>query len=85
MTLNVYTESEITKYRGILQVWDADGYHETGGLCDAPKMQGKPRATSVHLRWNYPQYDGGAPVSDFEVQMVLSVFSGRDHSLSALV
>ena len=52
-------------------------YHETGGLCDAPEMQGKPRATSVHLRWNYPQYDGGAPVSDFEVQMVLSDNSGQ--------
>ena len=54
------------------------------GTCDAPKMQGKPRATSVHLRWNYPQYDGGAPVSDFEVQMALSdnsvqsVYSGRE-------
>jgi predicted phage tail protein len=54
------------------------------GVCQTPKLQGKPKATSLHLKWNYPDYDGGAPVTDFEVQMSLpdnstqEVYRGRE-------
>ncbi|KAL3846896.1 hypothetical protein ACJMK2_017848 [Sinanodonta woodiana] len=54
------------------------------GQCHAPKLQGKPKATSLHLRWAYPDYNGGVPVTDFSVQMILpdntsrEVYKGRD-------
>jgi len=54
------------------------------GICNAPKLQGKPRANSLHLRWNYPEYNGGAQVTDFEILMSLpdnstrEVYKGRD-------
>eukprot|EP00105_Crassostrea_gigas_P017957 XP_011435920.1 PREDICTED: fibronectin type-III domain-containing protein 3A isoform X3 [Crassostrea gigas] len=54
------------------------------GQCQVPKLQGKPKATSLHLRWANPEYDGGATVSEFAVQMVTpdnacrEVYKGRD-------
>ncbi|XP_021372749.1 fibronectin type-III domain-containing protein 3A-like isoform X2 [Mizuhopecten yessoensis] len=54
------------------------------GQCHAPKLQGKPKATSLHLRWGYPEYDGGANVMEFAAQMInpdntsREVFKGRD-------
>ncbi|XP_060065817.1 fibronectin type-III domain-containing protein 3A-like [Ylistrum balloti] len=54
------------------------------GQCHAPKLQGKPKATSLHLRWSYPEYDGGANVMEFAAQMInpdntsREVFKGRD-------
>ncbi|CAM4921556.1 unnamed protein product [Rotaria socialis] len=52
--------------------------------CHPPKILGKPKANSLHLRWVYPDYDGGASVIEFEVQMINSdnssriVYRGRD-------
>ncbi|XP_041356067.1 fibronectin type-III domain-containing protein 3A-like [Gigantopelta aegis] len=40
------------------------------GQCQAPKLQGKPKATSLHLRWSYPEYDGGAQVTSYAAQMI---------------
>lgn len=54
------------------------------GLCQAPKLQGKPKATSLHLRWSYPEYDGGAAITEFAVQVISpdntsrEVYRGRD-------
>ncbi|XP_021928755.1 fibronectin type-III domain-containing protein 3A isoform X2 [Zootermopsis nevadensis] len=39
------------------------------GKCSPPRLHGKPRATSLALKWSYPEYDGGAPLSEFEVEM----------------
>nr|CAD7591808.1 unnamed protein product [Timema genevievae] len=39
------------------------------GKCPPPWVQGKPRATTFSLKWGYPEYDGGAPLSEFEVEM----------------
>ncbi|XP_052239608.1 fibronectin type-III domain-containing protein 3A-like isoform X2 [Dreissena polymorpha] len=56
----------------------------TPGQCSVPKLQGKPKATSLHLRWAYPDYNGGSQVSEFAVQMILpdntsrEVYKGRD-------
>lgn len=40
------------------------------GKCAAPRLHGKPKATSLNLRWNEPDYFGGAPVLEYEVEMV---------------
>ncbi|CAM4797813.1 unnamed protein product [Rotaria magnacalcarata] len=45
--------------------------------CHPPKILGKPKANLLHLRWVYPDYDGGAPVIEFEVQMINSDYSSR--------
>ncbi|XP_046676648.1 fibronectin type-III domain-containing protein 3A isoform X2 [Homalodisca vitripennis] len=37
------------------------------GQCAPPRLHGKPRPYSVSLRWNYPEVDGGAPVSECEI------------------
>lgn len=52
--------------------------------CHPPKISGKPKANSLHLRWTYPDYDGGSPVIEFEVQIINPdnssrvVYRGRD-------
>jgi hypothetical protein len=71
--------------------------------CHPPKISGKPKANSLHLRWGmkgksqqfvfliicliflaYPDYDGGSPVIEFEVQVINPdnssriVYRGRD-------
>ncbi|KAK6195777.1 hypothetical protein SNE40_001134 [Patella caerulea] len=54
------------------------------GQCPSPKLQGKPKATSLHLRWSYPDDNGGAPVNCFAVQMISpdntmrEVYKGQD-------
>ncbi|XP_070212952.1 fibronectin type-III domain-containing protein 3a-like [Littorina saxatilis] len=54
------------------------------GQCQAPKLQGKPKATSLHLRWSYPDYDGGSQVTQFAAQMISpdnsmrEVYKGQD-------
>ncbi|KAK3095390.1 hypothetical protein FSP39_014126 [Pinctada imbricata] len=59
------------------------------GQCHAPKLQGKPKATSLHLRWGYPDYDGGAPVSEFAAQMITPDNTSREvykgHDLDCIV
>lgn len=40
------------------------------GQCIEPRLQGKPRATSLTIRWTEPNYNGGAPVLEYEVEMV---------------
>ncbi|CAF3170217.1 unnamed protein product [Rotaria socialis] len=52
--------------------------------CHPPKISGKPKANSLHLRWAYPDYDGGSSIIDFEVQVTNPdsssriVYRGRD-------
>uniref|UniRef100_A0A2C9KTQ9 Fibronectin type-III domain-containing protein n=1 Tax=Biomphalaria glabrata TaxID=6526 RepID=A0A2C9KTQ9_BIOGL len=54
------------------------------GQCQAPKLQGKPKATSLHLRWGYPDYNGGSQVTTFAAQMISpdntsrEVYKGHD-------
>ncbi|KAJ8971455.1 hypothetical protein NQ314_000712 [Rhamnusium bicolor] len=40
------------------------------GQCAAPRLQGKPKSNSITIRWIEPDYNGGAPVLDYEVEMV---------------
>lgn len=46
------------------------------GKCAAPKLHGKPKPTCVSLRWNEPDNFGGAPILEYEVDMISSL----DHS-----
>lgn len=39
------------------------------GACNPPRVHGKPRQTYVALRWNYPENDGGSPVTELELLM----------------
>ncbi|XP_064455512.1 fibronectin type-III domain-containing protein 3A-like isoform X2 [Ornithodoros turicata] len=39
------------------------------GRCDPPRLQGKPRAISVHIKWGMPSYNGGSQVTEYEVQV----------------
>lgn len=54
------------------------------GPCQAPKLQGKPKAKSLNLRWGIPANDGGSAVTEYIVQMVSpdnstrEVYRGRD-------
>ncbi|XP_076062966.1 miles to go isoform X2 [Oratosquilla oratoria] len=52
--------------------------------CQAPKLVGKPKASTLQLRWGSPEYDGGAQVTQFEIDMTSpdnerrQVYCGRD-------
>ncbi|CAH1130831.1 unnamed protein product [Ceutorhynchus assimilis] len=39
------------------------------GTCSIPKLAGKPKPDSLTIRWTEPEYNGGAPVLDYEVEM----------------
>ncbi|XP_018325859.1 fibronectin type-III domain-containing protein 3A isoform X2 [Agrilus planipennis] len=40
------------------------------GKCSALKLHGKPKTNSVTVRWLEPDYNGGAPVLEYEIEMV---------------
>ncbi len=54
------------------------------GRCERPRLQGKPKSNSLHLRWGWPESDGGAPVQEFEIDMTSpdnktrGVYRGRE-------
>ncbi|CAL8127421.1 unnamed protein product [Orchesella dallaii] len=37
------------------------------GKCHIPRIVGKPKSNSVHLKWNPPDWDGGSPINQYEV------------------
>ncbi|XP_059082249.1 fibronectin type-III domain-containing protein 3A-like isoform X2 [Tigriopus californicus] len=39
------------------------------GQCASPRVHGKPKANSLHLKWGWPETDGGSPVMEFEIDM----------------
>ena len=39
------------------------------GPCQPPRVHGKPRANSLHLKWGWPDYDGGAAITEFTIDM----------------
>ncbi|XP_044268751.1 fibronectin type-III domain-containing protein 3A isoform X2 [Tribolium madens] len=39
------------------------------GQCAAPRLHGKPKSNSITIRWCEPDYNGGAPVLEYEVEM----------------
>lgn len=40
------------------------------GQCTELRLHGKPRPNIITIRWNEPDYNGGAPVLEYEVEMV---------------
>ncbi|XP_042900745.1 fibronectin type-III domain-containing protein 3A isoform X2 [Parasteatoda tepidariorum] len=56
------------------------------GKCAQPKLQSKPEASFVCLDWAHPEHDGGAAVSEYEVDMTspdnitLQVYKGPETS-----
>ncbi|GIY72584.1 fibronectin type-III domain-containing protein 3A [Caerostris extrusa] len=40
------------------------------GKCEPPKLHGKPKPSSVHLKWVYPEYDGGSDVLGYELELI---------------
>ncbi|XP_071530089.1 fibronectin type-III domain-containing protein 3A-like isoform X6 [Panulirus ornatus] len=54
------------------------------GVCQAPRLLGKPKASLLQLKWVHPEYDGGAPVTEFHIDMMApdnerrQVYCGRD-------
>ncbi|CAG0884777.1 unnamed protein product [Darwinula stevensoni] len=39
------------------------------GQCPPPWLTGKPKAHSLHLKWAPPEYDGGSPVREYQVDV----------------
>lgn len=39
------------------------------GQCSIPALMGKPKADQIVLKWQEPDYNGGAPVLEYEVEM----------------
>ncbi|KAM6178878.1 fibronectin type-III domain-containing protein 3A [Rhynchocyon petersi] len=39
------------------------------GPCLPPRLQGRPKAKEIQLRWGPPQVDGGSPISCYSVEM----------------
>ncbi|CAG9863441.1 unnamed protein product [Phyllotreta striolata] len=39
------------------------------GQCSQPRLVGKPTANQITIRWTEPDYNGGAPILDYEVEM----------------
>ena len=54
------------------------------GQCAPPRPHGKPKATSIHLKWGWPETDGGSEVTEFEIDMTSpdnttrAVYRGHD-------
>ncbi|KAG7174397.1 Fibronectin type-III domain-containing protein 3a-like [Homarus americanus] len=54
------------------------------GVCQPPRLLGKPKASLLQLKWGHPEYDGGAPVTEFRIDMMSpdndrrQVYCGRD-------
>ncbi len=54
------------------------------GRCEKPRLHGKPKSNNLSLRWGFPDYDGGAQVQEFQVDMTApdnrtrSVYKGRE-------
>ncbi len=42
---------------------------EKPGACPPPRTFGKPKPNSLHLKWNYPEVDGGSKITEYEVDM----------------
>ncbi|KAL0274067.1 UNVERIFIED_CONTAM: hypothetical protein PYX00_006584 [Menopon gallinae] len=47
------------------------------GTCGPPRLHGKPRPHSLTLKFSYPEYNGGAPVTSLEVEMTAPDASRR--------
>ena len=39
------------------------------GQCAPPRVHGKPKSSSLQLKWGWPETDGGSPVAEFEIAM----------------
>lgn len=39
------------------------------GQSPPPRLHGRPKAVTLNLRWSAPEYDGGAPITEFVVEM----------------
>lgn len=54
------------------------------GICQPPRLLGKPKASLLQLKWGNPEFDGGAPVTEFRIDMTSpnnerrQVYCGRD-------
>ncbi|XP_063590044.1 fibronectin type-III domain-containing protein 3A-like [Penaeus indicus] len=54
------------------------------GVCQPPHVLGKPKASMLQLKWAHPEYNGGATVTEFQVEMTApdnerrQVYCGRD-------
>ncbi|XP_060516675.1 fibronectin type-III domain-containing protein 3A isoform X2 [Cylas formicarius] len=40
------------------------------GRCGTPKLVGRAKSDSLTVRWTEPDYNGGAPVLDYELEMI---------------
>ncbi|XP_049821835.1 fibronectin type-III domain-containing protein 3a isoform X3 [Aethina tumida] len=40
------------------------------GCCDNLELNGKPKSNSISVRWGEPAYNGGAPILEYEVEVV---------------
>ncbi|XP_066978126.1 fibronectin type-III domain-containing protein 3a isoform X2 [Macrobrachium rosenbergii] len=54
------------------------------GQCQPPRLLGKPKASVLQLQWCAPEYDGGASVTEYHIDMMApdndrrQVYCGRD-------
>merc|ERR1719445_978791 len=85
-----------TQYRVRVAAESAGGISDYSETCfvttepvvpDAPSpptLRDKPKSMSLHLAWKAPEHDGGAPITEFEIDMTSpdnitrSVYRGRD-------
>jgi len=85
-----------TQYRVRVAAESAGGVSDYSETCfvttepvvpDAPSpptLRDKPKSMSLHLAWKAPEYDGGAPITEFEIDMTSpdnitrGVYRGRD-------
>lgn len=40
------------------------------GQCQNLRIQGKPKATSMSVKWSRPDYNGGAPILEYEIEVI---------------